>query len=158
MANKVCLKLAFLQVLLFCMPALVIAQLPTVNLTLDDGSAAEAGSDSGSFLVTRNGGILSEALQLKVALTGTAAIDQDYNPTPSMIWLGGNIFRVTIPPEQTTETVLITPINDGVIEDDETAIFTLQDNTSYTVGEPGPASITITDYVEGIFKDSFEDP
>jgi hypothetical protein len=75
-----------------------------------------------------------------------------------MTWLSDNIYRVTIPPDQLTASILITPINDGIIEDDETVIFTLVDDTTYTVGEAGPASIIIADFVGGIFKDSFEGP
>jgi hypothetical protein len=130
---------------------------PEVNLTLDDGVASEAGPNPGSFIASRDGGILSKALHLKVAVTGTATFGVDYS-NPGMTSLGGNHFRITIPADQLTATVLITPINDGIIEDDETVIFTLVHDVTYTVGEPVTASITIADYVEGIFKDSFEDP
>jgi hypothetical protein len=149
--------LTLLQVSLFCIPDLAFAQLPIVNLTLDDGVASEAGPNPGSFIASRDGGILSKALHLKVAVTGTATFGVDYS-NPGMTSLGGNHFRITIPADQLTATVLITPINDGIIEDDETVIFTLVHDVTYTVGEPVTASITIADYVEGIFKDSFEDP
>jgi hypothetical protein len=137
----------------------IVDDTPVVTLTVNDGVSAEAGPDPGSFIVTRSGGILSAALDLRVAVTGSAAINNDYAPNPDMTWLGGNIYRVTIPPDQLEATVIVTPINDGIIEDEEIATFTaVNDNATYTVGEPVTASITIADYVEGIFKDSFEDP
>jgi len=151
--------LACLQLSFFFVPALALAQLPTVNLTLDDGAASEAGPDPGSFIVTRTGSTTG-ALLVRVDVTGSARIDNDYL-NPGMVWLGGpsgTFYRVTIQPGQLTETIIIMPIQDGIIEDDETAIFTLLgDGVSYTVGEPAHASITIADYVEGIFKDGFED-
>ena len=39
-----------------------------------------------------------------------------------------------------------------------TVLITLVAYETYTIGEPVTASITIADYVEGIFKDSFEEP
>ncbi|MDX2418697.1 MAG: hypothetical protein QNK19_14650 [Xanthomonadales bacterium] len=136
----------------------IVDDLPKVDLTVGDAMAAEAGPNQGSFVISRDGGIISQALQLRVAVSGAATIDVDYTPSPSMTWLDGNIYRVTIPPDQLTVSILITPINDGIIEDDETVIFTLVDDTTYTVGDAGPASIIIADFVEGIFKDSFEGP
>ena len=131
---------------------------PIVNLTVEDSVASESGPDPGSFSVSRsNGGVITEALTVRIAVTGTATFNQDY-PDPGMAWIGGNVFQFTIPPDQLTASIVITPNRDGVVEDDETAIFTLVGSTTYKIGEPATASITITDYVEGIFKDSFEDP
>jgi len=142
----------------YSMTDTAIVDPPKVDLTVGDAMAAEAGPNQGSFVISRDGGIISQALQLRVAVSGTATIDADYTPSPSMTWLDGNIYQVTIPPDQLTASILITPINDGIIEDDETVIFTLVDDTTYTVGEAGPASIIIADFVGGIFKDSFEGP
>jgi len=133
---------------------------PELSLIVDDGAAAEAGPDPGSYIITRSdSGIISAALQVKVQVTGTAKIGTDYSSDPAMVNLGGGVYRVTIPADQLTITITITPVQDGKLEDEETAIFTLvADNAIYTVGVPLSASITIADYVEGIFKDSFEDP
>jgi len=134
-----------------------LGQLPAVNLTVSDGVASEVGPDPGSFTVTRsNGGIITEALQVRIAVSGTATFDNDYL-SPDIISAGSNIHNVTIQPDQLTATIVIIPVQDGIIEEDETAIFTLVDGTSYRLGESVDASITIADYVEGIFKDSFED-
>jgi hypothetical protein len=148
-----------LQVLFICTPVLAVAQLPTVNLSAEDGAASEIGPDPGSFTVTRSdGGIFTEALPVLVRITGTATFDQDY-PNPDMVWAGSNILQLTIQPGQFTATIIITPVQDDIIEDDEIAIFTLiSDNKTYRVGEAVRASISIADFVDGIFKDSFESP
>ena len=150
--------LTFLQVLLICIPALAFAQLPTVNLTLGNGDASEAGPNPGSFIVSRNGGVISQALDLRVIVTGKATFASDYSTNPDMVRQVSNVYQLIIPPDQTEVTVLITPVQDGTDEGDETVIFTLQDTSAYTVGESVTASITIADFVEGIFKDSFENP
>jgi len=53
-------------------------------------------------------------------------------------------------------------VKDGINEGDETVIFTLVgDDLTYTLGsDPGAQLILVDDspFVEGIFKDSFEDP
>ena len=133
---------------------------PELSLTVGEGAAAEAGPYPGSFILRRSdSGIISAALKVRVKVTGTATFSTDYIPSPDMPNLGSGVRQVTIQPDQLTTTVLITPISDGIIEDEETAIFTLlADNATYTIGEHVTASITIADYVEGIFKDSFEDP
>jgi hypothetical protein len=138
-------------------PVLALAQLPIVNLTLGDGNASEAGPDPGSFVHTRTGST-TEALLLDVDVQGTATFNADYSTNPAMVRLGGTVYRVTIPPDQLTATATITPVMDGINEGDETVNFTLMDdNLTYTVGEPANATINIADFVEGIFKDSFED-
>jgi hypothetical protein len=131
---------------------------PIVNLTLD-GPAAENGPTAGGFTVTRsNNGVISQALNLGVDVQGTAKFAADYATDPHMIRLGGTVYRVTIPAGQLSATTSITPVQDGIDEDDETAIFTLVgDNETYTVGESITANVTIFDFVEKIFKDSFED-
>jgi len=136
----------------------IVDDSPEVTLTLDDGAATEGGSDPGSFTIARsNSGIVAEALRVRVGVEGTARFDTDY-PNPGMAWDGGNFFRVTIEPGQLTRTIIIAPVMDGIIEDDETAIFTLvEGGATYTVGDPVKAIITIADFVEGIFKDGFED-
>ncbi len=133
---------------------------PEVTLTVGDGAAAEAGPVPGSYILRRSdNGITSTALKVRVKVAGTAVFGTDYTASPDMVNLGGGVRQVTIPADQLTTTINITPIQDGKLEDEETAIFTLvADNKTYTVGEPATASITIADYVEGIFKDSFEDP
>jgi len=131
---------------------------PVVTLSVKDEVASESGPNPGSFIVTRSdGGIFADPLPVLVMISGTAKFDQDYS-NPGMIWKGSNVYELTIQPGQFTATIIITPIQDGIIETDETVIFTLEGQNTYRVGEPVSASISIADFVEGIFKDSFESP
>lgn len=93
-----------------------------------------------------------------ILLLGKATFPADYSTNPVMVQHIGTIYKLIIQPDQTELTVLITPVQDGTNEGDESVIFTLWENAAYTVGESVTASITIADFVEGIFKDSFEDP
>jgi hypothetical protein len=136
----------------------IMDDVPEVTLNLTDGDVSEGGPNPGSFTFTRSdNGIISQALQLRVDVTGAAAFNSDYTANPNMIFLGGTWYQVTIPPDQHAVTVIITPVQDGINEGDEAVNFTLVgDGLTYTVGEPANATITIADFVEGIFKDSFE--
>ena len=72
-----------------------------------------------------------------------------------------NQYWLVIPAGQQTLTLVITPVQDSIYEGDETVIFTLVEDSTYTVGEPPGAQLTLVDdelFVDGIFKDSFEDP
>ena len=129
-----------------------------MNLTVGDAVVGETGPNPGSFIISRNGGVIPKALDLRVIVTGTALFATDYSTNPNMVRQVSNVYQLIIQPDQTEVTVLITPVQDGIDEADETVIFTLQDTAAYTVGESVTASITIADFVEGIFKDSFENP
>ncbi|MFC1695452.1 hypothetical protein ACFL1C_04935, partial [Pseudomonadota bacterium] len=64
----------------------------------------------------------------------------------------------TIPANQTSATVTLTPVTDSNEEEgDETAEFTLvSDGSTYTVGSPTFGIITIADFTELVFRDGFE--
>jgi hypothetical protein len=114
-----------------------IADSPAVvTVSATDADASEVGADVGVFTFTRSGGDLASALTVFFARSGSATEGSDYSST------GG---AVTIAANQTSATVTITPIPDGSSEGDETAIVTIDPNTSYTIGVPGTATITIHD-------------
>ena len=123
--------------------------LPTVTLTLDDGSSSEADLNTGTFTVTRaNDDNPGQALNVRVALTGDATIGSDYSISPFTFIGQPNIYRVTIAANETSATVTLTPVTDNLIEGLETAEFTLVgDATTYTVGADTEAAINITDDV-----------
>ena len=132
-----------------------------VNLTLNDGSAAESDLNTGSFTVTRSSnGQLDAPLHIQVTrdLTSTASYNVDYSITPFTFIIQPDIHQVTIPANQLSATVTLTPIKDSnETEGDETAEFNLiGDDTTYTVGSLTNAVITIIDSVDLIFGDGFE--
>ena len=103
-------------------------------------------------------GFVSASLKVNINVTGTATRNVDY-PLNGTTSLGAGIYRFTIPAGQLTLPYVIKGHQDGIVEGDETVIFTLTDgDKTYRIGAPETASITIKDYIEGIFKDSFEDP
>jgi hypothetical protein len=109
--------------------------LPTVTVVAGDAAASEAGPNTGSFTVSRNGPT-TDALSVAYNLTGTAGNGTDYSALAS---------TVLIPVGQASATVTVTPTNDGAPEPAETVILTIATNALYTVGSPSAATVTITD-------------
>jgi len=109
---------------------------PTVTVVATDASAAEAGLDTGTYTFTRTGGSLNVALVVNYTHSGTATFNTDYT---------GLSTSVTIPAGSTTATVTLTPVDDLIVEGNETAIVTLSANSIYTIGSPSTATVTIAD-------------
>ena len=49
---------------------------------------------------------------------------------------------VVIPAGQSSLDVLVDPVDDAVVEGDETVVLSLVDDASYVVGSPGAATVT----------------
>jgi hypothetical protein len=109
---------------------------PIVTVTAIDADAAEAGQDPGVFSFTRAGGNLAAALTVSFTRSGSATNSSDY------LNIG---FSVTIPANQSSTTVTITPIDDPTVEGPETVTVTINASTSYVVGTPASAIVTIAD-------------
>lgn len=109
---------------------------PIVTVTATDADAAESGQDPGVFTFTRTGGNLAAALTVSFSRGGTATNNSDY----------ANIgFSVTIPANQSSATVTITPIDDTAVEVPETVMLTITASTTYVIGTPASATVTIAD-------------
>lgn len=95
---------------------------PAVRIQATDRNASEAGPDAGRFTVTRDnvGGDLAVAY----TVSGTATEGEDYVP------LSGS---VTIPAGQASAQVVVTPIDDTVLETGETVILTLEGGSTASV-------------------------
>lgn len=109
--------------------------LPTVSIIASDAGAAEAGSDPGTFTVTRTGNT-STALTVTYTIGGTATNGVDYTPAPTR--------SVTIPAGQSSVNITISPIDDTATELDESVILTLVNSPNYNVGAT-TATINIAD-------------
>ncbi|GBE93521.1 Ig-like domain-containing protein [Nostoc cycadae] len=108
---------------------------PTVAIATTDATAAEAASDPGTFRITRTGDT-TNALTVNYTVAGGA--DQtDYTPN-----LTGN---VTIPVGQSFVDVTITPVDDSLVEGNETVTLTLVDTADYNLGATATATVTIAD-------------
>ncbi len=107
----------------------------TVTVAATDNTATEAGPTTGTFTVSRTGST-SSALTVYYAVSGTATSGSDYNA------LSGS---VSISAGSSTGTITVTPINDALVEGNETVVVTISANAAYTVGSPSSATVTIID-------------
>jgi N-acetylneuraminic acid mutarotase len=110
------------------------AELPSVTITNTDASATENGG-SGTFTVTRTGSTASP-LTVVYKLGGTASNGIDYEQL-----LGS----VTIPAGSLSATIQVKPIDDSVVEPNETVTATVLADDAYTIGTQSAATITIYD-------------
>jgi hypothetical protein len=73
-----------------------------------------------------------------------------------------NVYSITIDGGELSKTITLTPVFDETIEGDETFIVNLESpgdtDNDYTIGMPSEGQITILDFIQLIFKDSFESP
>ena len=138
------------------------AALPTVNISTDDSEVSEAGPTSASFTISRTDNEdISQPLTVFYRAEGTASWTEnqsigDYILAPYGLQGRPNLINATIPANELSVTVILTPRFDDVEEGDEEAILTLQDRDIYTLGSPISQHISIIDFREVIFKDSFE--
>jgi len=132
MVSMKAMIIVIFQVLLLSGPTLALAQLPTVDLILNIGDAAEAGQLTGSFTITRTGET-SQALDVIVVVSGSADQFNDYNAS-NLIHYSPPNYRLQIPGGQSSISSTITPILDNLVEGPESAIFTLQPTVNYTLG------------------------
>ncbi len=109
--------------------------LPVVSIIATDANAAEAGSESGTFTISRTGATTS-ALTVNYTLSGTAVNGTDYNS------LGTS---TTIPAGAGSTSVTVRPIDDTLVESAETVILTVNSTAAYTVDSSVTATVTIAD-------------
>jgi hypothetical protein len=118
--------------------------LPTVTIVATDATATEPSlsllppTDTGLFTITRSGGDISVPLTVNLSIGGTATNDVDY-------FLINN--TVTIPANQPSVTIPISPKFDTIVEGNETVILTILSNPNYTIGSASSATVTIQDFV-----------
>jgi hypothetical protein len=108
--------------------------LATVTIFPTDDGAAEP-STPGQFTVKRDGD-LSANLVVHYAVTGTATSGLDFVP------LSGS---VTIPAGATSTNILLVPLDDTLLEGDESVTLTLTNSPYCSVGTPGSATLYIRD-------------
>ena len=109
---------------------------PLVSVRASDASAAEPGTNTARFVLTRTGGDLSRQLDVSYHLGGTAANGTDYSRLSG--W-------VTIRAGRASTTVTVTPRDDASAEGYETVTLTVKRTAAYGVGSPASATATIAD-------------
>lgn len=110
----------------------------TASITATDNAAAETntGTNAGEFTISLNQVNNSGAgIVINYTVGGSATEGSDYTGIPN---------SVTIPNNQQSATVAITPINDEVQEGTETVVLTLQPSGAYDLGT-ATATVNIAD-------------
>ena len=123
-----------------------------MSVTAFDASASEAGTNPGSFRLTRTGDLtqLSSALAVSFTLAGTALNGTDYVTVPlTATFLAG----------QPTVDVPVTPIVDALAEGSETVILTLTTVPApYELGSPVSATVDLSDGANPLVWVTASDP
>jgi subtilase family serine protease len=122
---------------------------PTVSVNATLATASEAGPTAG-VLTFRRDAASNRPLTLSVFVGGSATPGVDYVALPP----------VTIPAGASETTVSIVPIDDTLLENNETVTVTLRTGTSYVVGSPSAATVTIVsdDIAPDLVVSSFTAP
>ena len=106
---------------------------PTVTVTVPVASAAEAGPINGRFVISR-GTAGDGPLTVSYAIGGTAARGVDYQSIPS---------SVTIPAGAAEAPIEIVPIDDTLLEPNETVVLSIAAASAYVIGAPASGTVTI---------------
>ena len=109
--------------------------LPLVWVTAGDDRATEEGPTVGTYTIHRSGSV-SAALTVDYALGGTADNGADYAS------LAGS---VVIPAGRSSVVVTVLPVDDGRDESNESVTLTLRSRSTYAIGSPSVATVTIID-------------
>ena len=107
---------------------------PVVRLSVDDGTATEAGRTGAAVRLTRTGDT-SAPLTVAYAVGGTATAGVDYRALDGVATIAAGAAGATIP---------IEPIDDLDVEHDETVTIVVSEDDGYTVGSPASGIVTIT--------------
>jgi hypothetical protein len=106
-----------------------------VRVDAADFEAAEPGTNTGEFTFTRFG-TTNAAVQVFYTISGTASNGIDFA-------LFSN--SCNIPAGSLTATVLVTPLNDALVEGREQVTVTLQANAAYILGAATAATVFVVD-------------
>ncbi|WP_016951150.1 Calx-beta domain-containing protein [Anabaena sp. PCC 7108] len=107
----------------------------SVSVTATDSNAGEGTTPNlGVFTITRTGST-ANALTVNYTISGTASAT-DYNTIPSTIVIAAG---------QTSATVTVTPVDDALVEGNETVILSLTDTNNYDLGTANSATVIIAD-------------
>jgi len=106
----------------------------TVTIVASDATASEAAGNPGQFTLTRTAPTTA-ALSVALTIAGTATNGTDYTTIST---------PVSIPIGQTSVTVNVTPVDDGLIEGPENVTLSLASG-SYDIGASSFGNVTIAD-------------
>jgi hypothetical protein len=113
---------------------LILDDEPVVTISAIDNTAHEAGGD-GLFTIARSGNI-ADPLTVNFTIGGSASNGVDYVTLPSQIVLEGG---------QTSSNLTVIAIDDLDVEGAEVVSIALDTNSTYSLGSPSSAVVTIVD-------------
>lgn len=122
----------------------------SIAATTPTASESATAPANGEFTVTvtRNVG-QTVAIGITLAVEGTAVVGSRYqfiNPlTLGVITPVNNQIQVTVPANQNTVAIAVRPINNFLADGDQIVQLRVVDGTSYLVGTPSTASVTVDD-------------
>jgi len=128
---------SFLRFMVSCVLLLTCASLSsaaTVSISANDPNAAESRTSTGQFTVSLDTSNTSDT-EVNFTVSGTATEGTDYNSINT---------SVTIPAGDTSATITIQPIDDDVVEGDETVIVTLTGTDQSDTVDSGADEATVT--------------
>ncbi len=111
------------------------AAISTVTISATDSNAREQAINIGKFTVNRVGGT-NVALTVRYDLSGSATAGIDYSSLSGM---------VLIPANSANATIVVTPVDDALVECKETVIATLATSAVYKVGSSSQAIVDLKD-------------
>jgi subtilase family serine protease len=123
---------------------------PTVTVTASPTRATESPLAPAAFHITRAGDT-SRALTIYFHTGGSALAGSDYVALPS---------NVTIQAGVSVAELTLTPIDDTLVENDETVVLTLDGAVGYQLGSPASATATIAseDVAPDLFVSAYTAP
>jgi uncharacterized protein YkwD len=119
---------------------------PAVSIVATDPDAGETGPDKATFTVTRSV-VTDKPLTVSYSVSGKAANGTDYAR------LAGT---VTIPANQASASIGVSPVDDAKYEGPETVILTLRSATAYYL-DPAQKTATATIQDNELQPDAFEE-
>ena len=111
----------------------IVDNVQAITVAATDAAASEAGPNSGTFTITRTGDSSAQVI-VNFSLTGTAST-ADFGAVNLVVGIAAG---------QTSTTVTIAPVDDALVEGDESVILTVTAG-SYQIGAASNATITISD-------------
>jgi hypothetical protein len=113
------------------------SSLPVITVTATDATAGEPGTGhgSGTFTFSRTGSTAAR-LTASFLIGGTATGGLDYGALGQTVEFAAG---------STTTTKIVTVLDDGLQEGDQTVVVTLMGSGSYDIGDPNVATVVIKD-------------
>ncbi len=110
-------------------------EISTATLTASDAAATEPGANTGAFTFTRTAPFTND-LTVLYNVTGTAVPGGDYAALSGSVFIAAGV---------TSVVVTVTPLDDTILEADESVAVSLLPDAAYVAGTTTPLTVTIKD-------------